>query len=247
MLKENKTRLLLISCSRRKRIDKALLPAIERYDGPTFRLIRRYFQENHEATVAIRILSARYGLIPLSYDIPYYDLRMTRLQSQRIHEQVIRSLNATLKENSYSNLLLCLGRDYLQAIDGYENFLSQHTVVQLAEGGIGRKLSILHDWLYGEKSKFLRRQNLAPFQNKVKIRGIEINTDCDTILNLARKALCSNERGLDRYQSWCVNVDGQRVSPKWLVSKITGLPVRDFTTDQARRVLAQLGVEVIRI
>ena len=34
-------KLLLISCSQRKREDEGLLPAIDRYDGPAYRCLRK--------------------------------------------------------------------------------------------------------------------------------------------------------------------------------------------------------------
>lgn len=36
--------LLIVACSKRKRLDSSLLPAIERYDGSTFRTIRRFLR-----------------------------------------------------------------------------------------------------------------------------------------------------------------------------------------------------------
>jgi hypothetical protein len=44
-----------------------------------------------------------------------------------------------------------------------------------------------------------------------------------------------------------VVVDEQQVAPKWLVSQLFGLPVNAFATDEARRVLAHLGIEVRRL
>lgn len=65
-------------------------------------------------------------------------------------------------------------------------------------------------------------------------------------LEAARGALAENWGNPKRYESWCVLVDGQPVAPKWLVSRITRLPVGSFTTDEARRLLTRLGVEVRR-
>jgi len=61
-------RLLILSCSQRKRPDPGLLPAIERYDGPVFQVVRRYLREQPAGSkqLDVFILSARYGLIPLA-------------------------------------------------------------------------------------------------------------------------------------------------------------------------------------
>jgi hypothetical protein len=37
--------MLILACSRRKRPDEGLLPAIEPYDGPAFRMVRRFLRE----------------------------------------------------------------------------------------------------------------------------------------------------------------------------------------------------------
>jgi hypothetical protein len=37
--------MLILACSRRKRPDEGLLPAIERYDGPAFRVLRHFLRE----------------------------------------------------------------------------------------------------------------------------------------------------------------------------------------------------------
>jgi hypothetical protein len=63
----------------------------------------------------------------------------------------------------------------------------------------------------------------------------------------ACRALAKGEGNPGSYQSWYVPVDGHKVAPKWLVSQLTGLPASAFVTDEARRVLAQLGVKVIRV
>jgi|SRR5215210_261396 len=38
--------MLILACSQRKRLDKKLLPAVERYDGAAFRVLRRFLREN---------------------------------------------------------------------------------------------------------------------------------------------------------------------------------------------------------
>jgi hypothetical protein len=42
-------RMLILACSRRKRPDEGLLPAIERYDGPAFRVLRRFLRKSRRS------------------------------------------------------------------------------------------------------------------------------------------------------------------------------------------------------
>jgi hypothetical protein len=238
---------LLLSCSQRKRFDEGVLPAIDRYDGPAYRVLRRYLKQDSSLPVDVRILSAEYGLIRADYFLPYYDRWMTKAQSKRLHHQVITELETVLNSKTYTNLLICLGRDYLEAIYGYESIISGGLTVQVAMGGLGRKLSILHDWLYGDSSNLQNDQDLVATKEIVRLRGVEVNLTAEQILDIARQAIATKDQRATHYQSWYVQVDDQRVAPKWLVGQITGLPVSNFVTDDARRVLTRLGVEVKRV
>jgi hypothetical protein len=83
-------------------------------------------------------------------------------------------------------------------------------------------------------------------QGKTCIRGIEVELTPEQVFDVARSALAKNPCGAARYYAWYVRVDNQRVSAKWLVSQLTGLPVSAFVTDEARRVLARCGIKVER-
>lgn len=71
-------RLLLIACSETKLSDSSPLPAFERYDGPSYRMLRAYREAGHRLP-KILILSALYGLIEPTHPIDNYNVRMTDL------------------------------------------------------------------------------------------------------------------------------------------------------------------------
>jgi hypothetical protein len=80
-------RLLIIACSERKNSAVGLLPAIDRYDGPAFRVLRKYLREHAERAPSILILSAKYGLIPAGQEIPMYERRLSlELHTSSGHE-----------------------------------------------------------------------------------------------------------------------------------------------------------------
>ncbi len=84
--------LLIMACSQQKRSESHLLPALERYDGPPFRVLRRFLREHHSAPLDIHILSAKFGLIPGSQLIPNYDHRITPLRAQELRPYLITEL-----------------------------------------------------------------------------------------------------------------------------------------------------------
>ena len=253
-------RLLLLACSKRKRPGATPIPAIERYDGPAFRLVRRYLAANsphpHHQT-DISILSARFGLIPATHPIPEYDERMTTQRATELKPLIGAELSRTLGALHYSHILLCMGRAYLEAIDEVSLNLANTVALTAATGSLGRQLVGLHGWLYGADTGNGHsvqhhmgtgtegsERGVAPHTGRTCIRGIELALTSDEVHEVARKALHRGTGKPEAYQTWYVEVDGQRVAPKWLVSCLTQLPVGSFHSAEARRVLQYLGVTV---
>lgn len=240
-------RLLILSCSQSKRPDSCLLPALSRYDGPPFRVLRKFLiQEPDQARIIdIYTLSAKFGLIPATRAIPYYDQRMTDVRVSTLKSCVAKQMERVLERKHYTQLFFGLGSDYLQAIEGYERLISPGVEVVLSNGTPGRNLTLLKDWLYCNDSTSVKPQASCP-SKIVLLRGVSIRATPAQILTIARRALVNGCDKSDNYQSWYVLVDGQRVAPKWLVSQLSGLPVGDFHTGEAMRVLQQLCIEVHR-
>lgn len=236
-------RLLVLSCSSSKRTEKGDLSAIERYDGPSFRVLRKFVREHSaDALPLIYVLSAEFGLIPASQPIPYYDHRMTFHRAEQMNAGILEQFEQTVKSRRLDKLFLSMSRHYELALKGYEDRLPPNIEVVLSRGTPGRRLSELHDWLYQEPPP----TPAQPKSGTARIRGVELKLSDTQILDIARRELTISNEGSGRYQSWCVMIDGQPVSAKWLVSKLTGLRVSDFGGSEARRVLEQLGLKVVR-
>lgn len=241
-------RLLILSCSQRKRSDPELLPAIERYNGPIFQVLCKYLRENpiEAQTIDIYILSAKFGLIPANKRISNYNYKMTLARAQELQPQVLPIFKRILQEQDYHELFINLGKTYWQTFENYEKVLPVNLKVILAQGSQGRRQADLHKWLYGKLPKQPTYQTRGSQQNKVRIRGIEITLTPKQVLDIARQALAEGRGDSTSYQSWYIMIDEQPVAPKWLVSQLTGLSVSSFHTGEARRVLQQLGFEVKR-
>ncbi len=237
--------LLLIGCSRRKRETPGLLPAIERYDGPVFRLLRR-FQRRQPHGPRVLILSAAFGLIPAEQPIPWYDARMTRARATALQPEVAGALRARIGDSPPEEVVVCMGRTYRAALPD-DATLPPRLPVREARGTVGAQLATLHDWLYGYAPPTPACQPAKNGDRGIRLRGIEIAQSADEALHIARDALAAGHGEPDAWQAWYVAVDERRVAPKWLVSQLTDLPVSAFSTDEARRVLAHLGIAVWRV
>jgi hypothetical protein len=240
------SRLLILACSKRKRQADSPLPAVERYDGPAFRVLRKYRREQDTQEPHTLIVSGRYGLIPEDREIPSYDERLTGEEAEQMRPEVLRSLaEVGSDQGPFEDGLICAGGTYLDAVGNPEDVLEE-TPLRLANGSMGRQIALLHDWLHGGHER-LESNSEETNGEPVEFRGVTIEKSPREVLAFARERANEDPEGASRFQAWYVEVDDEKVAPKWLVSELTGIPVGDFRTTGARRVLNKLGIEVQRI
>ncbi|MEM9540780.1 MAG: DUF6884 domain-containing protein [Cyanobacteria bacterium P01_E01_bin.42] len=237
-------RLLILGCSRRKRNDPEPLTAIERYDGPTFRVLRRFLKVNSCGMVDVYILSAEFGLIAGNTKIPDYDRLMTKMRSQELQAPARAKLQQILQERSHSSVLFCLSQKYLQVLGDRESLYKEDFKIEIATGTLGRKLSVLYKWLYGRVPQHFHSSPTVAPSGKANLKGVEIVLTEAEVMEIAHQALAQGNGKPANYQTWYVLVGDRRVSPKWLVSQLTGLPVSGFHSQTARRILHQLGIQI---
>ncbi len=141
-------RLLIVACSHRKKPAREQLPAIERYDGPAFRVLRKFLRQRQGPMPRILILSGKYGLIDADTRIREYDYRLTPAAAQQLRPAIFKRLRKELRVGPIRSVGLCLGWDYRQAVEGLEEQLPDGATVEVIGGGLGRRLTRLREWLY---------------------------------------------------------------------------------------------------
>lgn len=242
------SRIVITSCSKRKICDDRLLPAIHRYDGPGFRLLRRYLREQAEP-LDIFVLSAKFGLVSHKKRIPFYEQTLTKDNVDSLAAKVSGQAHVLFDQSSApKHVFVNLGRVYLDAFEQTINQLTLGSCITLASGPSGRRLSELHDWLYGEQSKLRNQPKRIDFASTANFRGIPISADEASIQALVMEGIEEGHlEAVQNFQSWYLEVSGLKVSIKWVVSKLTGIEVGKFHSDQARRLLEKLGIRVRRV
>lgn len=241
------SRLLLLACSARKRSDPGRLPAIERYDGPAYRVLRRYVQSRPHDVPDVYILSAQFGLIHGGEPIPVYDRRMTPERAQELRDITAIRLQKLEPGRHYQNVCVHAGAVYREILTSPAlDVLPQERLVT-PTGSQGVQLSQLKSWLYQDGNiSCLPESDVAAFERTVPVRfkfkGTEYEIAPAEVIAVARRALKNGMLEGQRATAWHVLIDGQRIPPKWLVSELTGLRVGEFHSIEARRVLIHLGM-----
>jgi hypothetical protein len=140
-------RLLILACSQRKSPVRAPLPAINRYDGPAFRVLRKFLVEAPDCAPRVLVLSAKFGLIESATPIPNYDSRMSSAIAEGLRPAVLKDLQRVLMARRWTAVAVCVGKGYRRALIGFEQFLSEGTSIEILGGGLGPRLTSLYHWL----------------------------------------------------------------------------------------------------
>jgi len=202
-------------------------------------------QLNPHEVPDVYILSAQFGLIHGDEPIPAYDYRMTPQRAHELRDSTAVKLQKLDLDKRYQSICLCAGATYREILSSpvLDTFPRQRFVS--LKGGQGVQLSYLKAWLYNSDREFQISEDAAlddTLPVRFTLKGIKYEVTPFMAITVARQAL---ENGLSKHvraTAWYVLVDGQPLPPKWLVSQLTGVPVGDFHTMEARRVLAQLGL-----
>lgn len=245
--------LLILKCSSRKREARAPMPAIERYDGPMWQVLRSFLREHPGALAGLDVfgLSAEFGLFPANEQIPWYERTIDPDRAHELQPQVME-LFQRLIAHGYERLCLGVSKRYLPALAGWERVVPDSLRVTVTDGPAGVKLGQLRAWLYrtawvaGASAQGRITAPASP-RGKARIGGVTIEMTQDEALHRARLALAADAAGASAYRDWYVCVDGRRVSTKWLVSRLAGVPTAEFEASRARQVLLELGFDIERV
>lgn len=132
-------RLLIISCSKKKRSSLAPCKALDLYDGPSYRIIRKMVREKIlPQGLDIYIVSGRYGLIKSNEIIDDYDMTIS---DKVVEESNSREKMSDLLSRGYEDVFVNMGKQYLGHF--------RHLLVdkKKATGRIGQKNALMRKWI----------------------------------------------------------------------------------------------------
>jgi|SaaInlStandDraft_2_1057019.scaffolds.fasta_scaffold90900_3 hypothetical protein len=147
---------LIAACSGTKRTPSAAtMPAIELYDGPAWRIIRKAAEKyptRFVRNLSVYVLSAEYGLVPAGAHIAPYDRKLDADRAEFLQAKVERQGLAHLSGmaiDPHPNLLVAGGRLYadlaFHALPNHDDMMWRCSCDD--SRGIGDQLSELKTWL----------------------------------------------------------------------------------------------------
>jgi hypothetical protein len=140
---------LVLACSQAKWMAAGKVRAVDRYEGPAFKVLRKFLREAPGAGLRTYILSAEHGLMPAGRGIEWYDRRMTRLRADELRAKTMTAFGRLLRSREWSAVGVCVGKDYELAMKGIDGATPAGVAVDWIRGGLGPRLTALKAWLYG--------------------------------------------------------------------------------------------------
>ena len=138
--------LLILGCSSKKREDWGRAPALEVYDGPDFKSLRKYFRENGwPPGLIIKIISAKYKIIDATTLIEPYDERLEKEAAKKMRQRVRYHLK---KIEHPESVFVNIGKDYLLAVSGLETLFDPDRIEYASGRGNGEKRQKMIQWLH---------------------------------------------------------------------------------------------------
>jgi len=124
---------------------KRKIPAIERYDGYFFKILKK----NRTKNLGVLILSAKYGLLNEDEKISYYDKKMNHDTAKQLENQVSKKFLEKVNLEEYEEVCINLGRCYTECFAKTIKYIKRYFSgrIFLMKGGLGNRGNILKNWL----------------------------------------------------------------------------------------------------
>jgi hypothetical protein len=92
------------------------VPAIELYDGPAYRVLRRYLYKMPDTPPDVLILSAKWGLVSGERLLTNYDRSLTASRARELRPTVTTYLRKVLKSRRYDEIFISMSDGYSKIV-----------------------------------------------------------------------------------------------------------------------------------
>jgi len=150
--------IVVSSSSRRLKEPTEPIPALERYTGIYFKLLKKYEREKRLKNVDVLIVSERFGILHAEDRIPYHEpfsagygvLKMKKGEMKKLRERNLKKLKEVFDKTDYSEIFVNVGKQFFELIRGFET-LTKAKIVYASGPGLGPKAQHMKKWILSIK------------------------------------------------------------------------------------------------
>ena len=145
------SRAIIVAASQRRKQDpKNPIPAIDRFNGVYFRILRKYLREGKLPNTDILIVSQDFGLLKAQDKIPYREpaetLSLDKETTERLRKSNLESLENIFGAREYTEVYVNVGKVFSKLIEGFQS-LTTAKIIYAAGPGLGPKAQHMKEYI----------------------------------------------------------------------------------------------------
>ena len=144
-------KLLILGPSYRRNPSPEPLPAIERYDGQFYRIVRKYMDELREKDVDVIIITEDLDVVTPEMKLPYkpptgdqWKVFQPSVKDSEKVRKLQEQILEVVKSKRYDEIFIALNRYYRQLLPDLTPYANK--VIAYSKG-FGKKMRYLKEWL----------------------------------------------------------------------------------------------------
>jgi hypothetical protein len=236
MKSEGSRSLLILGCSLAKKEEAG--PAIEVYDGPIFRTVRRRLPEI-DWPLDVWIISAKHGVLRQTDWIANYDEVLLTTANSGFREKTEHQL-ADMLPSALNRVLILAPKRYIAQIP-LELISDRSEKFEVFSDRLGRCQARLLEWLGID--------NIRKAHVPISLGPLgKFSKPIDKIfIHEAAQKLAEKCSSASQVIQWYALIEDQRIPAKKLTSVLTGVPVSSFDTCHALALLHRNAIKTVKV
>lgn len=148
--------IIVAASQRRKKEPKDPIPAIDRFSGVYFRVLKKYLRNGKLSNTDILIVSQNFGILRSQDKVPYRKptgkIDFDEKCVEKAKKANLKTLGQIFKEKNYTEIYVNLGKEFSKLIEGFETLTSAE-VIHASGPGLGPKAKHMKSWIIEQTRK----------------------------------------------------------------------------------------------
>jgi cytoplasmic iron level regulating protein YaaA (DUF328/UPF0246 family) len=151
------SRAIIVAASQRRVEEpKDPIPAIDRFKGVYFRILKKYLRSGKLSNTDILIVSQDFGVVRSKDKVPYRKptnkLDFHKEFVEKARKANLKTLGRIFREKNYNEVYVNVGKEFYKLIEGFES-LASAKIIHASGPGLGPKAKHMKNWILEQATK----------------------------------------------------------------------------------------------